>query len=39
MHLLDTRRFNVQVIANTVFVTFAKPDAQKHDDVAGLAMV
>ena len=27
--------FNVQVIANTVFVTFAKQDAQKHDDVAG----
>jgi uncharacterized protein (TIGR03118 family) len=27
--------FNVQVIANTVFVTFAKQDADKRDDVAG----
>jgi len=27
--------FNVQVIANTVFVTFAKQDDKKHDDVPG----
>lgn len=27
--------FNVQVVAGTVFVTFAKQDAAKHDDEAG----
>jgi len=27
--------FNVQVLGNTVFVTFAKQDSQKHDDVKG----
>ena len=27
--------FNVQLLQGTVFVTFAKQDAQKHDDVAG----
>jgi uncharacterized protein (TIGR03118 family) len=27
--------FNVQVMSGKVFVAYAKPDAQKHDDVAG----